>query len=339
MNRFLLAQLQGPTVYPSITVLMNTTPGTVLSPTELATALRLVKHADDRLTGDVPDELRGALISTITRLVDDQTTERSARALAVCVSPDYSAVVHLGRTVNERVVIDDTFATRDLVADLNRTACYRVLTISDRRTRLFIGDRQGLIESRTGTWPVVRQDEQSAASWKREVEECVRAEHTQDPLPTIIAGVERTVRRTIIANRLDTIGFIPGNHDRTSWIELHNAAWPLVTDWLRTDHSRATKALEHARSTRRYAGGIDEIWPLANDGRVGLLVVEDTYALPARIDHNLQLQRADDREAPDVIDDIIDDTIEVVLRHGGNAVIVADNHLRNHDRIAAVLRY
>ena len=339
MNRFLLAQLQDQTVYPSITILMNTTPGTVLSPTELATALRLVKHADERLTGDVPDELRHALISTIASLVDDQTTERSARALALCVSPDYSAAVHLGRTVNERVVIDDTFATRDLVADLNRTASYRVFTFSDRRSRLFIGDRQGLIESRSGVWPVIRHDEQTTASWMREVEECVRSEHAQRPLPTIIAGVERTVRRTIIANRLDTIGLIPGNHDRSSWMELHNAAWPLVTDWLRTDRSRATKALEHARSTCRYAGGIDEIWPLANDGRVELLVVEDTYALAARMDHNLQLQRADDREAPDVIDDVIDDTIEAVMRRGGNVVIVADNDLRDHDRIAAVLRF
>ena len=339
MNRMLLNQLQGQRVYPSITVLINTTPGTFLHPAERASAMRLVKDADRRLAGDVTDELRAGLIATMTQLIDDQTGGRSTRALALCVSPNYAAAVPLGRAVNERLVIDDTFATRDLVADLNRTACYRVLTISDRKTRLLIGDRQGLIEERTDPWPLVRQDDQTGASWTREVAQRVHTEHTQRPLSTIIAGVERTVRQTITPSLLDTIGYIRGNHDRTSWIELHNQAWPLVSDWLRTDRSRAMNALDHARSTSRYAGGIDEIWPLANDGRVELLVVEDSYALPARIDLSLQLERTDDREAPDVVDDIVDDTIEIVLRYGGNAVIVADDHLENHDRIAAVLRY
>ena len=77
---------------------------------------------------------------------------------------------------------------------------------------------------------------------------------------------------------------------------------------------------------------------MAVDGRVATLVVEDRYAIAARI-VNGQLEHADDREAPDVIDDIVDETIEAVLRHDGTAVIVADGELAAHDRIAAVLRY
>ena len=52
-----------------------------------------------------------------------------------------------------------------------------------------------------------------------------------------------------------------------------------------------------------------------------------------------QIRRAEDREAPDVVDDIIDDTIEAVLRYKGAAVIVADGELKTHSRIAAVIRY
>ena len=40
-----------------------------------------------------------------------------------------------------------------------------------------------------------------------------------------------------------------------------------------------------------------------------------------------------------MIDDIVDETIEAVLRHDGTAVIVADGELVDHARIAAVLRY
>ncbi len=339
MNRALLAELQRQQAYPSITVLINTTPGVSPSESEIDTARRLADHADKRLVDDVPDEDRTSVIAALHALIADQSGEVSGKALALCVSPGYAAAVRLGREVQERVVIDDTFATRDLVADANRTALFRVVTISERKVRLLIGDRQRLAEQRDELWPMLRLDEQNTQAWYREVTERLRSEHLALPMATVIAGVERSVRSTMVPNLFDAIGMVPGNHDRTSWVDLHHAAWPLVTDWLRSDRDRAMTALENARSAKRFAGGIDEIWPLANEGRVELLVVEENYVLAARVDEHQQLERADDHEAPDVVDDIVDETIEAVLRNGGRTVIVNDAELGDHARIAAILRY
>lgn len=54
-------------------------------------------------------------------------------------------------------------------------------------------------------------------------------------------------------------------------MDLHHRVWLLATDWLRNGHKRAMQCLDEARSQRRFAGGIDEIWPLANEGRIELL--------------------------------------------------------------------
>jgi hypothetical protein len=183
------------------------------------------------------------------------------------------------------------------------------------------------------------RDTESARTWARQLAQRLAAEHAEHKLPTVIAGVDRTVRRSFAADALDTIALLPGNHDRTSWADLHNGAWPLVADWLRADHVRALEALARARSTRRYAGGLDEIWPLAAEGRVDTLVVEEGYAVAARLDGDGRIQRADDTEAPDVIDDIVDELIEAVLLRDGRAVLVGDGALDAHDRVAAVLRY
>ena len=339
MNKALLAELQNQRGYPSITVLLNTTPGTALTPNEVDTAFCLAIEADTRLDGDVSDRLRSELISRLADLIADQTNQRSARALALCVSPDYTAAVRLGRTVDQRLIIDDTFATRDLVADLNRTAHYRVITVSERTTRLLIGDRQRLVEQLDETWPLTRGDDDNPTAWTRNVARHLRLEHRHHPLPTVVAGVRRSVRQIVTPELFETIGFIPGNHDRSSWMELHTAAWPLVTDWLRDDYRRAMTRLDQAMSTSRYAGGIDEIWPLANEGRIDTLIVEENYAMPARIDRNSQLHPADDPDHPDVNDDIIDDAIEAVLRHGGSTVITAPAALEQHQHIAAILRY
>lgn len=339
MNRALLAELQQRRCYPSVTLLLPTSPGPAMTAEDRQQALRLIEQADRRLNGDAADDVRHAVVQALTDLVERQAHRPTSDGLAVCASPDYATAVVLGRPVDARVVIDDTFATRDLVADLNRTALYRVVTVSNRRTRVLVGDRQRLAEERTERWPLERAEGEQDAAWLRRVAAQLAEEHAARPLPIVVAGVERSTRAVLAPGELPTIGAVPGNHDRTGAAELHQAAWPIVSGWLRTDRDRALTELDEARSSRRYAGGLDEIWSLAADGRVGLVVVEDGFRVAARIDERHQLHPTTEVEAPDVVDDIVDELIEQVLRQGGDAVIVADGELAQHGRIAAALRY
>jgi hypothetical protein len=338
MNRARLVELQRLRCYPSITLLLNTTPGIELTPAERETARTLMQQVDDRLEGDVGDALRRNLTARLAALIDEQGADRSTEALALFVSPEYAAAVRLESALDERVTIDDTFTTRDLIADANRTALYCVMTISERTARRFVGDRRHLVEERDDTWPLVRDDDQSLTAWTREINRLLGAEHPRHPLPTVIAGVHRSVRQ-LVPNLTDHIGIIPGNHDRATADELHRAAWPVVSDWIGSGAALAIDHLEDAVSRHLYAGGIHEVWALANDGRVATLIVENSFTFPARLDENSQLHPAEDAGHPDVNDDIVDDTMEVVLQRGGNVVIVDDEALAAHQRIAAVLRY
>lgn len=338
MNRATLAEVQRLRCYPSITLFLNTTPGVPLTPAERDNAEALMQQVDDRLEGDVSDTLRVNLTARLAGLVEEHAAERSTHAVAVFVSPEYAAVVRLGSVVDERVTVDDTFTTRDLVADLSRTALFCVVTISEHKVRRFVGDRRRLVEERNGEWPLDREEQEGLAAWTRDVDNRLRSEHSTRPLPTVIAGVQRSLRQ-LAPNVIDSIGVIPGNHDRATADELHRAAWPVVERWLVEDATRAIDHLDAAVSARRYAGGVHEVWALANDGRIDTLVVEHGFRFPARIDEHNQLHPADDPGAPDVNDDIVDDAMETVLLRGGHVVIVDDQALAEHQRIAAILRY
>lgn len=338
MNRSLLADLQRQNSYPSVTLLLTTVPGRSMAPNDLVGLTGLAADADRRLEGDVPDDIRRKVIDAVTALIGSSVAEKATKAIAVFASPHYSAVVRLAGVTRDRVVIDNTFATRDLVADANRTALYRVITLSDHKSRLFIGDRARMVEEQTETWPLHRDDDQSPVAWSRTVTTAVAAEHARQPLPTVVAGVDRTARDLSKASNLDAIGIIRGNHDRTSWVDLYNQAWPLVCDWLSTDNERAFDRLDTARGANRYAGGVNGVWELAHDARVDLLVVEETYFYPARL-RDGHLVAAVDIAAPDVIDDAVDELIEIVLNNKGRVAIIPDGRLADHDRLAAVLRY
>ncbi|MEZ5231741.1 MAG: hypothetical protein R2749_03395 [Acidimicrobiales bacterium] len=132
---------------------------------------------------------------------------------------------------------------------------------------------------------------------------------------------------------------IAGNHDRTPAAQLHHAAWPLISDWLRHRLRLCPPGSTRPGRPRRYAGGLHEVWPLATEGRIELVVVEDGYRVAARVDELQQLHPTEDVEAVDVIDDVVDDLIEHVLLQGGSAVIVPDGSLADHERIAATVRF
>jgi Bacterial archaeo-eukaryotic release factor family 3 len=338
MERALLAELQGHRSYPSVTILLNTGNGLTLQEAHLTAAAGFISDADARLKADTPDPDRIAIVQALKDLLHQHAVLPATHALAMFASPEFTGLVRLGQTVIERLIIDETFATRDLVADLNRTALYRVMTISEGTVRLFIGDRQRLVEERASPWPLTRPPETSAAHWSGILTAALRTEQEQLPLPTVIAGADRPVRKVLADQLFDTIGVLPGNHDRTSWRDLHHLAWPLVSDWLRTDRVRAVAQLESARSQRKYAGGVDEIWMLANERRVELLIVEESFAIAAILTES-HLIRTEDAEAPGVVDDVVDELIELVLQHGGKVVIAADGELVDHGRIAAILRY
>jgi hypothetical protein len=133
---------------------------------------------------------------------------------------------------------------------------------------------------------------------------------------------------------------VAGNHDRTSLVELHRRAWPIVERVIAARQSVALGELDRARSHRLLATGIEEVWSLALDGRVSLVVAERGYELPVRLGERPgDLEPAEDREHPDVVDDLVDDLVETVLAKGGRAVFVDDGILARDGRVAAVLRY
>lgn len=338
MNHALLTELQGQLAYPSVTLLLTTHPGSSTSSQDHLALKQMADRADARLVGDVSDETRRAVVGSLRELIELSVDEPASRAVAVFASPSYSAVVRLDEEVRDRVVVDNTFATRDLVADAQRTALFRVITVSDRTSRLLVGNRSRLVEEKNDRWPLHRDGDQSQETWLRTVLAAITAEGTSHAVPTVVAGTQRVTRDIVNAPGLETVGIVRGNHDRTGWVDLHTEAWPLVCDWLRGGDANAVGRLEAARGARRYAGGIDEVWDLARDGRVELLVVERSFEYPARL-HDGHLVAAADVETPDVIDDAVDELIELVLSQRGYAAIVDDEVLADHHRVAAVLRY
>lgn len=360
MNREDIRLLQDVRIYPSLSITMpthRTAPDNRQDPIRLK---NLVTQATNRLLGEFSRRELEPLFSRLDSLVAAIDWRNTLDGLALYVNHDLARSFVLPFTLAERVVVDETFFTRDLVYALNHSPRYWVLALSEKPTRLFEGLGETLIEVTKNGFPLVYEhtEEVELSDWFgfrksayrderhrqffRQVDEALGKVLATDRLPLVVGGVDRFIAffQEVTAHRDAMIATLTGSHDRTSAYELGRMVWPLVQANLADRKRKALEMLDAAVGAQQYVSTIGEVWRMAQDGRGRLLLVEEDYHTPALVDESGRyLILVDDPTAPKTIDDVVDDTIEAVLSRGGEVVFVNNGSLEKHGRIALILRY
>jgi hypothetical protein len=307
---------------------------------------RLSALADEAMARLAREYSAGELVPLAARLweaVDSTAFAPGQAGVAIFVGDDLR-VVPLSVPVRERVVIDTTFATRDLVREQQRSPRFRVLTLGAKMTRLYEGVGLSLHEVRGDAFPLatpIARERNGPARYVQALDIALRPHLDRESLPLVALGSESRLAYIAQHSRYgdDITATVRGAHDFPDGEELRRAVWPEIERLL---HMRAVSAV-HAvdeTPTSLVGSGISDVWALANEGRGELLVVEDGFEYPACVDAATGWAvRAVDRDAPGVIDDLVDETVEVVLAKRGRVVFVPDGSLAHHEGIALKLRY
>lgn len=360
MNLHDVRRLQQFRGYPSITITLpthRTSPDNRQDPIRLK---NLVTEVTQRLRGEFAKREVDDLLASLDRLVRGIDFQHTLDGLALFVSRETAAAVQLPFRITQRTVIDETFATRDLVYGMNHASRYWVLALSEKPTRLFEGRHENLSEVVNGQFPMTHEGQggeeplpggfgikksairdERHRQFFRGVDSALKAFTTDDPLPIIVVGVDRYLSffREVSSHRNDIVGTVTGSYDKTPAHELAKLVWPLMKEHLRQQSRNALAELEKAIGDRKYVSTVKEVWRRAHEGRGEILLVEEDFLYPARLDNDGHLIPAEDPAAPGVIDDAVDEIIEAVLAKKGKAVFVEKDLLREHQRIALILRY
>jgi len=359
-DRDLLADLQSRRAYPALSVLLTTRPGPMMASSDVIRLHQLGGAAERRLAAEPPSGAVDAVVAGWRALAVEVRRAPTAQGLALFVSEFRTEVVRLPIPVEDRVVVDPTFATRDLLRALDEDPRYRLLVLSERTARLFEGRTSQLRNVVNGSFPVStsmghdrrdrsrqfgreRSDRRDATlrSHLRKVDDALLARCGDEPLPLIVAGGPRQLASFMALSTQATtvVGELHGSHEQTPVGALAALARPLLGQHRQASQRAAMVRLDGRQERHRLAEGIDAVWAAAVDGRVDRLWVEETFALPARVAPDGRgLEPAVDIEHPDVIDDTVDEILELVHRAGGQAAVVDDGALTDRQRIAALIR-
>lgn len=360
MNRSDLLALSGLRGYPMVSLLAKTHRTSPDNRADPITVKNLVDELRERLLAEQSKREVATVLEHVAQAVDEIDWAHTLDGLAIFASEEGAQTFYLPYAVTSRVVVDETFATRDAWVAWGRSTSYRVLVLSEKPTRLYDASRADLDEVIGHGFPNVHKAPGGATAipggaggnaatirqnhhinFFRSIDRAISALQHSDPQPLVVVGVQRYLGYwDSITNNADAIVVkVLGSHDKTPPHELGALVWPQVQAALtEREHARAQQ-IRDAVGEGRGAAGLAAVWRAAAEGRVDTLVVDEHYHEPGTVDSTgLVLSPAADATAPGVIDDAVDDVVEKVLLMGGQVVFV-DGGLDDLQRVAASLRY
>ncbi|MDH6220852.1 chemotaxis protein [Streptomyces pseudovenezuelae] len=357
----MLSELRRPRPYPAVSVLTPThrrEPENAQDPVRLR---NVVAEAKKQLESDpaVTRERRSDVVHQLDQALAEVDLAHVEDGLVIFAAPGEHQVWSLARTVPERVVLSDTFLTRNLVSAQAAERPFWVLSVSSDRVTLWSGGADRVTEDTSGGFPLVRNPENFDAErqerigdmpstfrdegtrhFLREADGVMGLVLRRQPRPLYVTGEQAALSLldevggvTREAVHLPHGGLAHGTPDAV-W----QAVRPLVAAEARRGTDAVTHALESARGHKAFAAGVDEVWQSAQEGRVRLLAVEENYRVTVRdvVDGHLVPAASDDLDSRE---DIVDEIVEQCLETGADVRFVPDGTLGEVHGIAGVLRY
>ncbi|MFJ4328005.1 chemotaxis protein [Streptomyces tricolor] len=355
-----LAELRRPRPYPAVSVLTPThrrERGSGQDPVRLR---NVVTEARRRLESDpaVTRDRRAEVVAQLDRALAEVDLTHAEDGLVIFAAPGEHQVWSLARPVPERVVLSDTFLTRNLVAAQAAERPFWVLSVAADRVSLWSGGDDRVVPSRAGGFPLERRREnfdaerqmqigdlpstfrdEGTRQFLREADTAMSTVLREQPRPLYVMGDQTAL------SLLDEVGSVAkaavhvprGGLGHAGPDAVWQAVRPVLEAESRKETAAVVRELTSARGHRTFAAGLDELWQSAREGRVRLLAVEENFRATVRdLGAHLVPAEPGDRDARD---DIVDEIVEQCLETGADVRFVPDGTLGDADGIAGVLRY
>jgi hypothetical protein len=354
MSKKVFDEVKGFKQYPCVTIVLPTHRTSPDNKQDAIVLKNLITEVHNRLAEEFSKRDLTKFQKNLER-IEEIDLNHSKEGLVVFINEDIFTYDRLLFKPEARVVIDDTFATRDLIRAAHKAENYYIMTLGRDKVKLYEGFLENVTEYHGGGFPFenntlyLSQASERAAGSKEDqmieeffnrVDKAFLDIFKENPGDLILAGVDRNASHyRSIADKKDVIiGTIGLDGENEKAHDIAKAAWPLMRETLEKRQKDALSVLEKAVSDNKFESDLNLIWKAVHEGRGDTLYAEQGY-FQAAIISDAGLQLTDDVKAPGVNDDIVDEIAELTLQYGGKVVFLPDGALEKYGKIAIVTRF
>lgn len=347
-----------------LSVFVNLDPAELPTPPARATAVSsLINEALQRVeqADDLDHDERVALKADVERVHDllrrPDAAANGTHGLAIyaCGPADVLEVVRLTHPIESRVVVDRRPFVEPLV-QIGAPERWCVLLVNRRSARLFAGDGDRLAETDRVEDDVHRQHDQggwSQANYQRSVEK-EKDDHVgrvadvlfrrfkARPFDHLVIGAPAELVAEIEARvhpylRERLSGRVQLDVENAGIEEVRRAAGAVMEEGAgRREREALDRLTQAVGSGGRGAAGLADVLKALNDARVELLLVQEGFRAPGRIDPDTGLLEPAEEPGRDIVEPAIERALE---QSAGVLIVRRHEDLKPLGGIGAVLRF
>lgn len=357
MNKNQLNKLRKVKKEHCITVILNTHRTHPESLQDAIVLKNLVMEASGRLMEMQDKKTARMLTEKLEHLAGTVDHNYNMESLILFVNEDIAEMVRLPVEVTNRVIIDDTFAVRDLIRAVNMNTHYFILVLSKDGARLIEAMNDKEIREWGDPFPIENEayskmlsPEAKAADREKDliaeffnfVDKRVNEVIKERNIPVLICSDEENYYKYLkVADRKDTIipDFLSRSRQQDKAQTIVSDAWQLMKDYTAQKNETRKSELLQAVNDNKFLSDTSEIRNAISMGRVQTLFIENGLYQPAAIEDNAVVYKEETGNDPGSVDDIYDDLIQMNLEFGGDVVFLPPGELRKFNGFGAVTRY
>ncbi|WP_310991060.1 hypothetical protein [Aequorivita marina] len=324
-----------------------------------STALKnLIKEAENRLLADTDKRSAQSLVEKLHKLAGEIDHSQNLESLMLFVNDDVAEYTRLPIKVEDRVVIDHTFATRDLIRAMHLETHYYILVLSQENIRLIEAMNDKVVQEFGKPFPIentqffsrnraanaiASKQTSLIAEYFNQADKKVNELRKANPLPVLICGLEENHNEYLkVADKKHSIFdvFLNKNKINDPVHSIVEESWEIVKDYVLKINNERKEDLKKAVGENKFLSDTNEIWTAISEGKIQTLFIEQGLFQPAVIkDGEISYVNEEDRTNTGVIDDIYDEMIEANMNFGGDVVFLPKGELTNFNGFGAVTRY
>src|SRR5690554_6796711 len=318
----------------------------------------MIKEVETRLMADTGKKNATKLLEKVNDLANSIDHSQNMESLILFVNEDIAEYTRLPITVEDRVVIDTTFATRDLIRALHLETHYYVLVLSQQKVRLIEAFNDKVVKEIGNPFPIentqffsTTQAELSNASRQtnliaeffNRVDKEVNKIRKENPLPVLVCTEESNYHEYLkIADQKQSLYDTYLNKNRLDEKGHHiiKEAWEILRQYTLNKNNARKQELQKAVSQNKFLSDSNEIWQAIKQGRVQTIFIEQGKFQPASWDNDhIEYVSNDRRDKKGIVDDIYDELIEANMNYGGDVVFLPKGELPEFNGFGAITRY
>lgn len=344
---------------PSVSVVLPFEPMATAKKLLVSQLEEVINKVTKKLRETYPGEMVDLICHKIRRLTASINFSTSKRSIILFVSPVFEKLLYLDISVQERILIDESFEIRDLVYSKTQLHKYLVLLLGSKQAGIYLGNTDNFVKilpdfsvfdtpseghhsDRPGIYTDLKaRKETDLNKFLRRIDDALGIVYNAYHLPLFVVGDERVCGhfKQLSRHKLLVQEYLHGHFEKAGSTELKALLKPAVDDWKKVIQQACLNKLNEARSRGKLAIGIEAVWEAATNKNGRLLVIEKNYS--CAVEQGGQpgmIRRVKPGEQTFAgIGDAVDDVIEKVLENGGDVEFVEEGALHEYQSVALIL--